>query len=468
MSNYIAVDIGASSGRLMHSQLKNGRLSLVEVHRFKNGYYEKANHKYWDINQLLKELLTGLEKLKKTGITACYLGIDTWGVDYCLLDETGELLGDPMCYRDSRTDQAIEKVSKIIPIEKIYEKTGIQIQPFNTLFQLAVEKPELLKAANKILLIPDYLGYLLTGKMALERTNASTTQLVNSQTGHLDSELLAVVGLNQQQFPEIVDAGNMLGELRKADFPTFDLPEVKVINVASHDTASAVVGTPGNGANWAFISSGTWSLLGRELETALITPEAFEANYTNESGAFQRTRFLKNIMGLWIIQEIARLTDKPYSFAELAKMATAETFPVPLIDINDSRFLKPDNMILVIQEYCRENQLVIPETTAQLVLTVYHNLARCYAREIAELSTLTKPISKIQIVGGGSNANLLNQLTADFSQIEVEAGPTEATAIGNIIMQMLATGDLNSLAEARTLTRKSFELKTYYPKERKN
>ncbi|MBP1040254.1 rhamnulokinase [Vagococcus sp. BWB3-3] len=467
-TTYIAIDIGASSGRLMKSQLLDGRLSLEEIHRFKNGYDEKNGHKYWDIDRLIQEILQGLAKLKQSGVTTCHIGIDTWGVDYCLLDAEGTLLRQPFCYRDQRTSQAVAAWSKKLSLEALYDKTGIQIQPFNTLFQLLVEDKELLKETDQILLIPDYLGYVLTGKGVMEKTNASTTQLVNSATGQLDETLLSLVGVSSQQLPRMVEAGTELGDLRRADFPEYDLPEAKVITVASHDTASAVAGTPGSGEDWAFISSGTWSLLGAELKAPLISPSGLAANYSNEGGVFQSTRFLKNIMGLWLIQEVARMAETPYSFAELAELAERENFEVPLIDVNDASFLNPPNMGLAIQDYCRQRGLTVPESTGQLALTIYHNLAACYGRELTTLAELTgKTFQNLQIVGGGANARLLNQLTANATGLTVEAGPTEATAIGNILMQMLTTGEIDSLEQGRELIRQSFKLTNYYPERKK-
>lgn len=466
VKTYIAVDIGASSGRLMKSRLEDGQLTLDEIHRFKNGYYQEGDLRYWDIDQLIQEILKGLQKLKKSGVESCQIGIDTWGVDYCLIGEDGQRLSQPISYRDSRTNHAVEKLSKWVPLDDLYKKTGIQIQPFNTLFQLFVEDKKLLKATKKILLIPDYIGYVLTGKAVLERTNASTTQLLNIQTGELDPELLNLIGLSSHQFPDIVEAGTRLGELNRNRFPEFDLPEATIITVASHDTASAIVGTPAVDEDWAFISSGTWSLLGTELAQPVVNSQALKSNYSNEAGAFATTRFLKNIMGLWLIQEVSRLKDNQYTFKELARLAEQESgkFNIPLLDVNDNDFLNPENMIEAIQSYCQRNRLTVPITTAQLAITIYHNLAVCYKKELANLEALTRPIKKLHIVGGGSNANILNQLTADETGVEIEAGPSEATAIGNIIMQMLTTGELDNLENARKLIRYSFEMKTFYPK----
>lgn len=468
-NTYVAIDIGASSGRLMLSELTaQGNMTLTEIHRFKNGYIEKEGTKYWEIEKLAHEILVGLEKIKKQGINQCIVGIDTWAVDYCLIDSAGNLLQDPISYRDARTNQAIQAFNDIMSLETLYQKTGIQIQPFNTLFQLFVENRELLTKTEKILLIPDYLGYYFTGKSVLEKSNALTMQLINVETSKLDQELLEIVGVKADQFAPLVDAGTILGELRQEKFLDYELPQVTFVTVGSHDTASAVVGVPSVSQtdDWAFISSGTWSLLGKELKQPLANQATFAANYTNEGGVFGTIRFLKNIMGLWLIQEVARQDDYRYSYAELAQMASEVSFDVPEIDVNDVRFLSPSNMIEEIQSYCKEHQLAVPETPAQIALTIYENLATCYGEELKNLATLTgSQINTLHIVGGGSNAVLLNQLTANKTGVIVEAGPNEATAIGNIIMQMLTMGELNDLAQARQVIRDSFELKIYYPEK---
>ncbi|MFQ7235099.1 MAG: rhamnulokinase, partial [Enterococcus hulanensis] len=293
---YIAVDIGASSGRLMLSEKEPFEaITLEEVHRFKNGFSKIAGTDYWDADHLIKEILIGLEKVKQRGITECYVGIDTWGVDYCLLDEQGQALSQPVSYRDNRTEQAMEEFDQNFSLQKLYEKTGIQLQPFNTVFQLLKEDRQKLAQAKQLLLMPDYLGYVLTGNAVLEKTNASTTQLMNLKTRKLDEEVLEAIGVNKELFPKIVEPGTILGTILKERFPDYDLPEATFITIASHDTASAVAGTPGKGDNWAYISSGTWSLMGVEIEEGISTEEAFEANFTNEWGVQGTIRFLKNI-----------------------------------------------------------------------------------------------------------------------------------------------------------------------------
>ncbi|MDT2743982.1 rhamnulokinase [Enterococcus asini] len=465
MTKYIAVDIGASSGRLMLSSLdEEGKMSLTEIHRFKNGFSETAGADRWQIQHLTTEILKGLAKVKAAGIEECYVGIDTWGVDYCLLDEAGELMEAPIAYRDKRTQEAMADFDEKMPLTELYQRTGIQLMNFNTVFQLLVEDKEKLAKASSLLLIPDYLGYVFTGNQVLEKTNASTMQLLNLTTRKIDSEILAVLEVSEELFPPLVEPGSILGELQQARFPEYDLPKATFITIASHDTASAVVGTPGAGEDWAYISSGTWSLMGAELKDGIATPVAYDANFTNEWGVAGSIRFLKNIMGMWLIQEVARMQDYQYSYAELADMAAKEAPYQQFVNVNDDRFLNPANMIEEFQAYCRETGQKVPETPGEIARCVYDNLALCYAVELKNLQAITgRKINKLHIVGGGSNNRLLNQLTADACNVTVEAGPGEATAIGNLVVQMVATSGFGDLASARKAVRDSFDLHTYEP-----
>lgn len=461
----VAIDIGASSGRVIVGEFTNETMMIDEVHRFSNGFQEKEGTLYWDIDHLLQEILIGLEKIKAKGYTHCTVGIDTWAVDYVLLDQEGKRLKEIVSYRDARTDETIEKFTKHISEKEIYNITGIQFLPFNTLFQLYEEEKDILKKTDKILMVPDYLNYQLTGEMRMETTNASTTQLLASLSRDFSNRLLDPINLSRDHFATMVDPGHVLGELDKSFFPNFDLPNCQIINIASHDTASAVIGTPGDAEKtWAFLSSGTWSLLGMELKEPIINDRSLQANYTNEWGAFRTYRFLKNIMGLWVIQEVKRLLPKKYSYDELVEMAKKVKPFQQLIDLNDDRFINPENMIDEIQEYCRETKQKVPETPGELAQAVYSNLAIIYALELETLEKLTqKEIHEIYIVGGGGQNNLLNQLTATISQKTVLVGPTEATAIGNILMQMITSGEVKDIQEGRKRIRESFGLKTFYP-----
>lgn len=462
MNHYAAVDIGASSGRVLLASNRDGIIKMEEIHRFKNGFTRKGVFDVWDIESLLAEIIEGLAIIKQKGIESCTLGIDTWAVDYCLLDEANEPIYDVISYRDHRTDGEMERTFEKMAKETIYEKTGIQFQPFNTLFQLATEQKEDLERTASILLVPDYLSFRLTGEKVLEQTNASTMQLLNIESAELDEDLLALINLKRSQFPVLVQAGTRIGALKNEWFSEFDLPEVDVLAVGSHDTASAVAGTPGIGENWAFLSSGTWSLLGMELNEPLVSTETFSENYTNEGGVYGTTRFLKNIMGMWLVQEVARMLDNRYTFPELAALAEQVEPNRFYIDVNDSAFLNPDNMIEAIQDYCQKANQPIPKTPGELIRCIYDSLAICYQKELTKLEEFTNTnINDLIIVGGGGNIALLNQTVANLTGVTVWAGPSEATALGNIVVQMIAKGDLEDINEARQVIARTYPMKKY-------
>lgn len=467
MANHIAVDIGASSGRLVWGTIRDGQISLQEIHRFANGFAEKDGHCYWDIDYLFREVIAGLQKAKQLGIAQCTLGIDTWAVDYVLVGRDGQRLHEVFAYRDERTKRAARLVTRHISAEKIYEKTGIQFQPFNTLFQLAVHDQRQLEQTQKILLVPDYLYYLLTGKQINEVTNASTTQLLHLQTGDYDADLLRVLGLDRSQFAELVQPGTSLGPIRQELRDEYDLPECEAICVATHDTASAVLGVPADPQqSFAYLSSGTWSLMGLELDSPIHGEEARQRNFTNEWGAYRTYRFLKNIMGLWLIQEVHRHYEGAISFAQFVELAKAEPAFTTFIDFTDERFLHPRSMVAEIQSYCRETGQLIPRTPGELARCIYDNLAILYALCVEELEAITgRAIEVIHIVGGGASNELLCQLTATVSGKKVTAGPTESTALGNLAVQMIATGELHDIHEARRLIRRSFASVAYEPEE---
>jgi rhamnulokinase len=463
----MAVDIGASSGRLMLATLDNDRkLELKEIHRFSNQFQKINGFERWNINYLFNEIITGLEKAKKMGISECTLGIDTWAVDYCLIDKDRKLLNQSISYRDDRTEDTMEKVFENIPKESIYKKTGIQFQNFNTLFQLYEEDKRLIKQTDKILLIPDYLTYLLTGSMINETTNLSTTQLLNIDKQQLDNDLLNLIGMRPDQFPEIVETGSIIGEIKEELHDKFNLPDCTVIAIGTHDTASAIVGVPATNDNWAYLSSGTWSLIGIESKEPIISKESLEANYSNEWGAYRTYRFLKNIPGMWFTQEIAKNLNYKYSFAEMAVEANKVEPFLQEINLEDERFTNPENMIKEIQGYCMERNLVVPKTIGELTMCIYSNLALAYARECERLESLSnQDIKTIHIVGGGSNIELLNQLTANYTGKEVIAGPSEATALGNIMVQLISIGYLKDIDEARKWLAVQIETKNYLPEK---
>ncbi|MDQ2206294.1 rhamnulokinase [Bacillus subtilis] len=463
---YTAIDVGASSGRIMVGELNEGKLDIQEIHRFANGFSQRDGHCLWDIDHLLKQILQGLQKVKTLGYEHCTVGIDTWAVDYVLLDEKGDRLREAISYRDRRTDHTIDKLEHTLSKAAIYQKTGIQFQPFNTIYQLFEEDRELLKKTDKIMMIPDYLGYCLTGKAVTEITNASTTQLLNVSTGNLDPELLEAVSVLEQQFAPLTEPGCELGKLRNEWFSDYDLPVCKVMTVATHDTASAVIAAPGVNDGWAYISSGTWSLIGVENKTPIITDLALENNYTNERGANNTIRFLKNIIGMWVIQEVKQQLQADYSFQQLAEEAKKTEPFQQFINLNDKRFLNPENMIKEIQHYCGQTRQKIPRTAGELACCIYSNLAIIYAIAIKELETITeKPIEQFHIIGGGARNDFLNQLTADMSGKAVYAGPIEATATGNLLMQMIAAKEVKDIKEARQVVRNSFPIKVFTPKD---
>lgn len=440
------------------------KLELNEIHRFTNGFKNTNGHDRWAIDQLIQEIFVGLEKAKKLGVDQAKVGIDTWAVDYVLVGMDGRKVQDPISYRDRRTHHAIEELTADLPKEYIYQKTGIQFLEFNTLYQLYKEDKNDLEKTDRIMMIPDYIGYVLTGNAVTEVTNASTTQMLNLREGLFDQDLLAKVNVYPEQFPKLVESGTLLGPIRHKWRVRYDLPECDVITVATHDTASAVVGTPGIGNDWAFLSSGTWSLLGKELNVPENGSDAFRENYTNEWGAYGTYRFLKNIMGLWIVQCIRREQHKRQSFAEMAAQAEAVKPFQQFINVNDPRFVNPNRMIGELQAYCRETKQLIPQTTGELVAAAYCNLALFYANELEKLTQIVRqPIHVLHIVGGGSHVEFLNQLTSTLTGMTVKAGPSEATAVGNLLVQMISSGEIRNLTKARELTARSFPIQTYLP-----
>lgn len=461
--HYLAIDIGASSGRHMLGHLEEGRLVLEEVYRFPNSMKEKGGHKVWDVDALFSEIIAGMKKCAELGKVPVSMGIDTWAVDYVLIDGCGKRLGDAFGYRDSRTDGMDEKVYEVISEKDLYARTGIQKQKFNTIYQLMADKVQnegILERADKMLMIPDYFGYLLTGRMAAEYTNATTTQLVDPVSKDWDRELINLLGYPEKIFPDIALPGTVLGDLKEeiakeAGYScSFTLPP-------THDTASAVAAVPALSDDVLYISSGTWSLMGTELTKADMREEARACNYTNEGGVDYRFRFLKNIMGMWMIQCVKAESKLELSYGEIAAMACKNRIS-SVVDCNDERFLAPACMTKEIQNACRETGQRVPEGLIQTARVIYNSLAESYGKTCREIESLTgKTYETINIVGGGGNAELLNKLTARTAGKKVAAGPTEATAIGNIITQMRAAGLFKDLKEARKCVADSFPVKIY-------
>lgn len=464
MSKHIAVDIGASSGRLVVGMKENGKIHLKEIYRFENEIREQNGSCFWNIEKLFKEIINGLTAAKQEGIEECTLGIDTWGVDYALIDAKGNRIQEVYAYRDERTKTAIQELSTEKSLEEIYKKIGIQFLSFNTLFQLYVHDKEELAKTNKILLVPDYLYYRLSGKLISEKTNASTTQLLNLKTKEYDEELLKLIGVKREQFATLTEPGEVVGSILESLRQQYDLPKCELICVASHDTASAVLGVPGIEEHFAYLCSGTWSLMGVENTVPVANEQSYIKNYTNEWGAYGTYRFLKNIMGLWLIQEVRRNLGKEYSFADFVTEAEKVKPFQFLIDCNHDCFLKPENMILEIQSYCRKTGQLVPETAGELARCIFDSLALTYRKTLGEIASMNGyPVRSLHVVGGGVQNELLCQLTADVTERTVTAGPVESTALGNIVVQMISSGELTNLEEARKVIMDSFEIKTYQP-----
>lgn len=463
MQYYLAVDIGASSGRHILSHLENGKIILEEIYRFSNGMVEVDGEKVWDSQKLFEDILIGMKKCYEFGKIPVSMGIDTWAVDFALLDKEDNLIGKTVGYRDGRTKGMDQEVYKVISQDELYERTGIQKQIFNTIYQLMavkMQKPQELANAKTMLLIPDYFNFLLTGRKVTEYTNASTTQLLHPKTKEWDFELIDMLGFPRDIFTEIKLPGTIVGELteeiqKKVGFCC------KVVLPATHDTGSAVVAVPSNEEDVLYISSGTWSLMGTELKEAICTKESREKNLTNEGGYDYRFRYLKNIMGMWMINSAKKEIADDMSYADICAMASKTTI-ASIVPANDDRFLAPKNMTEEVKAACRESGQQVPEGIAEVAAVIYHSLAKCYADTMNEIEEITgKNYDCIHIVGGGSNAVYLNELTAKACGKTVYTGPTEATAVGNVAAQMIAAGELADLKSARECIFHSFKINKY-------
>ena len=453
--SYIAIDIGASSGRHIVCDVVNEKMELKEIYRFPNNPTRNNDGSLiWDINYLFKEIKNGLKKAHELNIDVEYVGIDTWAVDYVLLDKDDKEIGEGYCYRDERGKKASELVHKIIPFKELYSKTGIQFQPFNTIYQLYDDKlTNKIKDAQTMLMLPDYFDFKLTGIKKQEYTNATSTGLVNCLSHNWDVEILDKLGINKNILLPLSQPGSVVGKFSKEIEEELGYSAI-VLLPATHDTASAVIAAPIEIGD-AYISSGTWSLLGVEEEKAHSDEKSMSVNYSNEGDLNYYFRYQKNIMGLWIIQQVRHELNDAYSFGQLADMARNNPTD-KVIDVNDESFLAPTSMIKAIED--KVGHLEIGE----LAYCVYNSLALSYKEALEELETLTnKKFNKLNIIGGGTNNILLNELTKEKLGIDIITGPTEGSAIGNFIMQLIATGKLKDINEARKLVTKSFEIKTY-------
>lgn len=461
---YLAVDIGASSGRHIIGYMEEGKMVLEEIYRFENKLVTKNGHLCWELDKLFREIINGMKVCKEKGKIPNSMGIDTWGVDFVLLDQEDQVLGDTIAYRDSRTNGMDTEVYQQISEEELYARTGIQKQLFNSIYQLyAVKKehPEYLEQAKSFLMIPEYFNFLLTGVKKNEYTNATTGQLVNATTKDWDSEILARLGYRREIFGELCLPKTCVGVLREEIQKEVGY-NLEVVLPATHDTGSAVLAVPAEGEDFIYLSSGTWSLMGIERREADCSPESKTYNFTNEGGYDYRFRYLKNIMGLWMIQSIRRELNaqgKPYEFSDFIAMAKEADQFASLVDVNDASFLAPDSMIEAIQAYCKKEGQVVPKTIGEVLACVYHSLAKSYRETVQEIETITKrTFSKLHIVGGGCQDTYLNQLTMEATRKEVFVGPVEGTAIGNLMVQMLQREEFSSLEEARQCVRRSFAI----------
>lgn len=464
----LAIDLGATSGRGIIGSFDGKKLTLEENHRFDDNSSYLAGTLHWNIAGIYENIKTAI---KKAPSDIRSIGIDTWGVDYGLIGRDGRLLGLPVNYRDSRTDGMVDSTDRLISKEELYGTTGIQLLNFNTVYQLLAElrsEPRAFDNARKLLMIPDLLNYLLTGEELNEYTNATTGALVDARTRDWAKDMLTKLGIPTHILGDLVAPGSTVGGLREDVRREVGDISAKVVTVASHDTASAIVSVPATGDDFVYISSGTWSLMGTELKAPVISPETLKYSFTNEGGAEGRICFLTNIMGLWIHTECRRDFAKQdgykTSYDELAELAAKSQPMRSVIAPNDVIFTPPGNMTGRIADYCRRTGQPVPETKGQFVRCVFDSLALCYRDTLRKINELTgRDTPFINIVGGGSKETLLCQYTADACGIPVYAGPSEATAIGNLAAQAIAAGEINDIAEAREVVRNSFDVTEYTP-----
>jgi|SRR5476651_2233885 len=462
-----AIDLGASSGRVMLATFNtelagtSPRLHLKEIHRFPNHLKTVDGQDTWDLDALEQHIVTGLNRLDASGIQLDSIGVDTWGVDFVLIDKQGQRVGLPVAYRDKRTDGVMVSTSHALGRESIYRTTGIQFLPFNTLYQLkalTTQRPEIIDQVDHLLLMPDYIHYRLTGALNWEHTNASTTQMVNLRTGDWDEKLLKYAGVPRRWLGKPSQPGKTLG-----NWATPRGHQVPVVSVATHDTASAVVAAPMTGKYSAYLSSGTWSLMGIESPTAFTHASALHANFTNEGGINGSVRVLKNIMGMWLLQRMSselNVNDLP------ALIAAAAALPpfVSLINPNEERFINPSSMVDAIREACREHGEPIPDSPAELARCIFDSLAMLYRQTAQQLAELQgAPLDAIHIVGGGSQNTFLNQLCADTCQTPVTAGPVEASTLGNIGCQLMALNLVKDVTLYRQILAANFRQQRYMP-----
>jgi rhamnulokinase len=466
---FLAFDIGAESGRAMVATLADGRIDLREIHRFPNGPISLFGRLHWDVYALLEELKKGLAVCAVEDPSIESLAVDTWGVDFGLLAADGSLLGLPFAYREPRNIPAMRAFLERVPVEALYERTGIQLLPFNSIFQLqalATHNAPLLRAADRLLFMPDLLTYFLTGAAVNEATISSTSQMIDPRTRDWAADILAELGLPPALVRRPIEPGNLVGSLLPAIARETGLRQVPIVATAGHDTAAAVASVPAKDGGWAYISSGTWSLVGIETPTPLITPRTRELNFTNESGVGGTVRFLKNVAGLWLVQRCRRQwnAQSPVGYDDLKRLAEQAPPFGAFVDPDAPEFLNPEDMPESIRGFCRRTGQAPPEGQGPIIRCVLESLALKYRAVLDDLASLIpEPIETVHIIGGGSQNWVLNRFTADATGRVVVAGPVEATALGNILGQALALGLVGSLEEARRIVAASFRLETYEP-----
>lgn len=469
---FFAVDLGATSGRTIVGSLCDGKIEQEELTRFNNNLIETGGHVYWDIYALYSEIINGLKVAAKRGIEIASIGIDTWGCDFLCIAADGAVLRNPLAYRDPHTVGVMEKFfDKAVDKQTVYAKTGIQFMNFNSLFQLYAMREagnSALANADKILFIPDALGYMLTGNAVCEYTVASTSQLLNPMTKDLDADLLASLGIARDRFGKMVMPGTVVGTLTPEVQRITGLGAVPVVAVAGHDTASAVAAVPAANEHFAYLSSGTWSLMGIETRNAVINARSSELNFTNEGGIDGTTRFLKNICGMWIYERCRKeFVDAPQSHADLQAEAMAQQPFRCLVNPDDAAFANPPSMIGAIQDYCRTTGQYVPQGYAEIIRCVFDSLSLRYRQVFTWLKEFADfPLDTLYIIGGGSLNNYLNQMTANSCGVTVKAGPQEATAIGNIMLQAKAAGIVNDIWEMRGIIANSVEQRVFEPQDK--
>lgn len=466
-SYYFAVDLGATSGRTVLASYDGQKINMREISRFPNPMIPLGGHLYWDLPFLYNEVLGGLRRVSEEGIDIKSIGIDTWGCDFAFFGKDGQLLGLPHCYRDRHTEGAQEKFFERMPASEVYRRTGIQFMDFNSLFQLDTMKrngSSALEAADKILFIPDALIYMLTGRAVCEYTVASTSQMLDPETGDLDPEILEVLGIPRERFGDMTRPGTVAGTLTPQVQEATGLGAVPVVAVAGHDTGSAVAAVPAEDKEYAYLSCGTWSLLGIESETAIITDDSFKENFTNEGGIEGTTRFLKNICGLWLLEQSRKeFKDAPEQIGELVALCEESAYE-GIIDPDAPCFAAPASMTAAIRDYCISTGQEPPVTTADFCRCIFRSLAARY-REVVDIleGMCNFPIKRLHVIGGGSRNRYLMQYAANALNRPVICGPVEGTALGNVLMQLKASGAVNTLKEMRQVSSASVELMTYLP-----